>query len=331
MSVDAVRNLCGKDGLSSTDPSTRRFASATLKVIAFDDDFEALREAEAIPAIVMALRAGAASPITQNCADAVWSLSADSSNHAAILRAGAIPLLAQLLFASEVNHSAVATICNIVDTETGMPHEVGIELVASGGVEALVDLLPEVGAPVSEPSETQHLAVQALAALSVNQDVGVHISRSPQGIPKLIELVKNAGSYGGARSQIARHAAAALARVATNQPMHQAQIREAGGIAPLIDLLADSLDKWAATEGDMQAAQHAAGALWVLAGEKESKDLINDHPDARRLLACLVGGKLGKKAEGNAAGALLLLGTPFPTYTWDPVSVVTMSVMPACR
>ena len=85
----------------------------------------------------------------------------------------------------------------------------------------------------------------------------------------------------------------------------------------------------------MQAAQHGAGALWILAAEQEAKQAINDHQDARRLLASLLTGKMGKKAEGNAAGALLMLGMPrsFPSwesdagsYMEDPVSVVTVTM-----
>ena len=251
--------------------------------------------------------------------------------------------------AGTVVHSAVDTICNLVDLETGMPHEVGAELLASGGIEALVGLLPEVNDADAKkrPSETQFAACQALAALTVNPEVGEHIARTwslsycardhaltrtQDGIQRLVELVK----AGGARSQIARHAAATLARVARNQPAHIALIREAGGIKPLIDLIADSIDdKWAFTEGDMQAAQHGAGALWILAAEQEAKQAINDHQDARRLLASLLTGKMGKKAEGNAAGALLMLGMPrsFPSwgsdagsYMEDPVSVVTVTM-----
>ena len=75
-----------------------------------------------------------------------------------------------------------------------------------------------------------------------------------------------------------------------------------------------------------QAAQHGAGALWILAAEQEAKQAINEHQDARRLLASLLTGKMGKKAEGNAAGALLALGhglaPQFYVRRADPVSVL---------
>ena len=118
--------------------------------------------------------------------------------------------------------------------------------------------------------------------------------------------------------------------MARNQPAIQVAVRDAGGVEAMIQLVLDSVqpygnNKWTFSEGDMQAAQHGAGALWVLAAESQSRAIINEHAEARRLLASLVGGKLGHKAEGNAAGALLMLGDMI-SKPEDPCSVVTAAI-----
>ena len=65
-------------------------------------------------------------------------------------------------------------------------------------------------------------------------------------------------------------------------------------------------------------------ALWVMAAEPESREVINAHADARQVLASLLNGRLGPKADGNAAGALLVLGNMAKPK--DPCSVVTATM-----
>ena len=175
VSVHSIRELAkdlAPDWLHVT--SVALPAAKHLKSLAFDDsNFAAFREAEAIPAIVNALRAGSASPIAQAAADAIWSLSADWANRQILRSAGAIPLLAQLLASADshhtepMTHSMVLTISNFGDPESGMPQEVSVELAAAGGIEALLRLLPnaEDGEPVLHASETQQDAAEALESL----------------------------------------------------------------------------------------------------------------------------------------------------------------------
>ena len=333
MSVHSIRELA-KELAPYHVTSVALPAAKHLKSLAFDDsNFAAFREAEAIPAIVNALRAGSASPIAQAAADALWSLSADWANRQILRSAGAIPLLAQLLASADschtepMTHSMVLTISNFGDLESGMPQEVSDELAASGGIEALLRLLPnaEDGEPVLHASETQQAAAEALAALSVTPVVGEHIGGAPHGILKLVGMMR----AGGPPSALARNGAATLARMARNQPALQAAVREAGGVEALIALLVDSVaphgaHKFGHTESEKQAAQHAAGALWVMAAEPESREMINAHADARQVLASLLNGRLGPKADGNAAGVLLVLGNMAKPK--DPCSVVTATM-----
>jgi len=71
MSVHSIRELA-KELVPYHVTSVALPAAKHLKSLAFDDsNFAAFREAEAIPAIVNALRAGSASPIAQTAADAI--------------------------------------------------------------------------------------------------------------------------------------------------------------------------------------------------------------------------------------------------------------------
>lgn len=103
---------------------------------------------------------------------------------------------------------------------------------------------------------------------------------------------------------MARHAAAILARIAFSNAASQAAVREAGGISLLVELCEDALDNWAMSEDDCQAAQHGAGALWILAVDDACKAEIKQHGQGTALaaLAAMIGGKAGPKAAGNAAG-----------------------------
>lgn len=321
MSVDCVRALV--QALSSGDPLQKTIASSALKHMAFEDAFDTLLSADAIPAIVSALRAGTTSPITQNAADAVWSLSVNAACRDALIKAGVVTLLSQLLFAHNnlaLVHSTTATLCNMVDMETGMPLEVGVELLDSGGVDGLIALLPQNG-DGAKAVDAERAAAQVLAAIVVNPAVGEEVCRAPQSLPSLVNMLK-----AGARSDLASHAAAILARMARNHPTNQAAIREAGGIEPLIDLVKDAVEagEWANAQ-ECQAAQHSAAALWILAAEPQSCAEILANKDALRALSSLVGGRFGAKAEGNAAGALLMLGVPRVGIR-DPASVLTPTI-----
>ena len=89
MSVHSIRELA-KELVPYHVTSVALPAAKHLKSLAFDDsNFAAFREAEAIPAIVNALRAGSASPIAQAAADTIWSLSADWANRQILRSAGA--------------------------------------------------------------------------------------------------------------------------------------------------------------------------------------------------------------------------------------------------
>eukprot|EP00966_Prymnesium_polylepis_P242659 5611690-Prymnesium_polylepis.1 len=167
---------------------------------------------------------------------------------------------------------------------------------------------------VAAESEATQAVAAVLAALAVDPLISDEI-RAQGGIEPLITMVRT-----GARSMSARHGAACLARMAYNNQASQAAIREAGGISPLVELCKDALDTWAVSEEDEQAAQHGAGALWILAAETESKEAILACAGALATLASMLGGRAGDKASGNAAGALLaLLNGSLQT---DPVSVL---------
>ena len=305
-----------------TSASDRRAAAATLKTLAFDDTtFELLREANAIPALVQALRNGYASPIALLAADAVWSLSADTDNKPILLAAGAVTLLSQLLVSCDtmtpVAHSVASALCNLVDVETGTPHEVGIELLAAGGIEALVKLLPKAcdgtafeathynGRPTNGDAELVTLlaVTSVLAATAVNPEVCKEILNVPgDAIGRLISMLSGRNAR-----ELARHAAAVLARVANDSPAGRAAVRDAGCIGPLVGLCKAPLNRFAVSQADIQAAQHGAAALWILAADPTCRAQILAE-DGLRSLGGLIGGRFGAKAEGNAAGALLALG-----------------------
>lgn len=318
IAVDVIAKVT-KQLASARDAETKRRACSTLKGWAFDDEnFQALRNAGAIPAFVKALREGSSSPVTQFAVDAIWSLSSDKINHTHIVAAGALPILAQLLFSRDkerVVHSAASALVNMVDLETGPPAEISSALLAAGGVDALVGLLPE-GDEIYQASDAHQAVTATLAAIAVNFDIGEALVAVPGAVERLVHILR-----AGARAEAARHAAATLARLAHNSAAGQAAVREAGGIPLLIELCDDALDTWALSDEDCQAAQHAAGALWILSDEPQSKVQIRDSPGALKLLASLLGGRCGHKAEGNAAGALLALGLPCSPA--DPVSVLT--------
>lgn len=319
--------------VSGSAASDRQKAAATLKALAFDDSaFAILREANAVGALVQALRTGHTSPIAQLAADAVWSLSADDDNKPILLAAGIIPILSQLLYSLErtpIVHSAASTLSNLVDVETGVPHQVGAELLTSGGVEALVNLLPKddaappwwVSDELSDEELVTQLAVSSvLAATAVNLEVCNEIRQGPgDAIVRLVKMLRG-------RTDVARHAAAILARVASSSPAGLAAVRDAGSVAPLIALCREVLDKGATSDADMQAAQHAAGALWILAGnDQTSREQMLATDDAIGALAAMVTGRLGGKAEGNAAGALLALSITSNRASRDTDPVTVMS------
>ena len=299
--------------------SSRTVACNALKASAFLDEFAELREAGAIPALV-ALLLPSSSPLAQIAADAVWSLSSDKQSHSSIIEAGAIPLLAQQLLTHVPNlvHTAAITLIQLVDLETGAPPEMTADFVASGGIKGLVQLIPQDVLPA--PSEAAVAAVSTLAALAVDSAVGDEVHRHG-GIEGLVQLLR-----AGARAEVARHAAAALARISSNNAANQGAVREAGAIAPLVSLCADALDTWYISDADEQAAQHGAAALWILADDPECRAEILATPDALKVLASMVGGKAGAKAEGNAAGALLALLRTSPPRHRDPVSVLTADI-----
>ena len=159
----------------------------------------------------------------------------------------------------------------------------------------------------------------SLAALAVDPSIGDEI-RNKGGVERLVQMLR-----AGERSVNARHAAAILARIAYNNGANQTAIREAGGISALLELceavvvyervplVSDSLQ---------QAAQHGAGALWVLATDKACRDEIARQGRGLQTLTRMIGGRFGSKAEGNAAGALLALLDGHSKDRADPKSIL---------
>ena len=296
----------------ASDSTSRRNACATIKSLAFDDsNFEALLGTEVIEALVRSLTIGVDTEdiaLVRLASDALWSLSADKGHRdVMIMNAGVVPLLSRMLLLRwypSIAETAAATISNMIDLQKGFPKEVMRSLQGAGGVEGLVELLP-VGAPPPHKEEAEGASSVAvtLAALAIDPAISDAI-RKKGGVPRLVEMLR-----AGARSADARHAAAALARMAHNNGANQAAIREAGGISAILDLCEESLTTLASgplvSEGVQQAAQHGAAALWVLAADPGCLAEITS-PDRNGLqaLASMVSGRLGPKAEGNAAGAL---------------------------
>jgi len=298
----------------------RRAACEHLKALAFDDaNVQVLCDAGAVEALVSVLIP--TSPLVQLAADAVWSLSAHCTSR--ICAVGAVPLLARLLSAKHspsLMATAAATLHQVLEgtcaedlwvsdvrgdelpaVEPGVPLEVSSELVAVGGIDNLMRVLLEAEA-AGDIGEAAQSVTATLAILAVDPTVSDSIASHEGGISCLVSLLR-----WGARAGVSRHAAAILARMARDSPAHQAAIREAGGVEELVSLCEDALKVWAVSESDAQAAQHAAGALWLLAQEHKSRDEILDRPNALKALASMLNGRLGAKAEGNAAGALLAL------------------------
>ena len=293
------------------DYETKTKACENLKTICFDESsFQAIRKAEAIPALVGALTQKP--PLASMAADAIWSLSEDPANRFAIREAGGVALGAQLMSATEsesVVEVLAVTLTNLIDIETG---DMRTELLAAGGIDALLKHLP-TGEDILKASQTSQTVAFTLAHLAVDPVIADQI-RLQGGVALLVEMLS-----AGARAASARHAAACLARIAHNNSAGHAAIREAGGIELLIDLIQDALDTWALSEDDMQAAQHGAAALWTLAVEPASRAHIMENANGIKLLVSMLGGRAGGKAEGNAAGALLALTSG---ATADPVSVL---------
>lgn len=209
--------------------------------------------------------------------------------------------------------TAAATLMNLVNMEDGIPTEVRAELLEAGGIEGLVRLLPQ-GSEVNERKEAARAVAATLAALSVDPEIANEIYVQG-GVERLVAMLQ-----AGARSETARHSAAILGRMAKSSVECQTAIREAGGIEQLAALCEDALDTWAVSEEDEQAAQHGAGALWLLASEPKSCDLIAANAGAVKALASFLDGRYGRKAEGNAAGALLAMSKHISAV--DPDSVL---------
>jgi hypothetical protein len=86
-----------------------------------------------------------------------------------------VRLLARLLFAQSPTlvNTVAATLALIVDMEQGLPDEVAAELLAAGGVERLLDLLPsEEEAAFGDAAEAHKALAATLCALAVNPAVG---------------------------------------------------------------------------------------------------------------------------------------------------------------
>lgn len=317
----AIRRAC--ELLSTSKDATEKLnACGLLKAWAFEDaNMERLRDSNAIATLIEALHAESwTGPTSQTAADAIWSLSCDPANHPIMLRAGAVPLLAQLLFAASTAlvSTAASTLVNLVDLESGLPGALAQDVLDAGGIAGLVELLREsvhYEAPL-ETSEPTQAVVAVVAALAADPAVGDEI-RVHGGVPRLVALLR-----GGARNEVSRHAAAAIARMAYNNAATQSAVREAGGIQPLIALAEDALDGWALSRDDEQAAQHATGALWVLAADPICKQEMLASRHGLKALATIAGGRAGPKAEGNAAGALLAIMHKDEGSN-DPVTVLT--------
>ena len=88
MSVEVICGLANVLTAATSSAEQKRSACSTLKGLAFDDaNFPAIREANAIAALILALHGGAASPTAQSAIDALWSLSNDEANHASLMAA----------------------------------------------------------------------------------------------------------------------------------------------------------------------------------------------------------------------------------------------------
>ena len=315
---------------SSDSKRAQKEACAELKTLCFDDDhFQSIRDTDAIQALVGAL----ASPhmeLTELSADCIWSLSADPENHNPIINASALVLLARCLTSNSPSlaATAAASIMNLVAIGDGIPQEARKELLEADGIKGLVRLLHSEGALCDQQStkEASLAVATALSMLAIDPQVGEEI-RKTGGVGSLVPMLRQ-----GANSELARHAAAILGRMAHNNLTSQQAIRDAGGVSALLELGAEAMHgqvEWRAPAGDglsnaqQQAAQHSAAALWTLATEPESRKEILYHGRGLEILASMIGGRAGEKAEGNAAGALLAL-LPAPGETDDPNTVLAL-------
>lgn len=313
----------------TTDTTVRRGALASVKALAFDDSrFEDMRDTDITNALVSAIAKALAEDdmvSVKTANDALWSLSADEANHEFMIRAGVMPILGRLLFLHSdpyIPETAAQTLSNMVDLQAGLPREVTHSLHEAGGVEGLIRLLP-----TEEDYSTLGAASPAavsLAALAVDPAIGDEL-RNRGGVEPLVRMLRD-----GERSVNARHAAAILARIAYNNSTNQTAIREAGGISALLELCEAVVvyDRGPlVSESLQQAAQHSAGALWVLASDKACRDEIARHGRGLQTLTCMIGGRFGNKAEGNAAGALLALLDGHAKDRADPKSILDFDVM----
>jgi len=336
VSVESVPALARILAAPSSTIREKRAACKTLKSLAFDVDLSAFHEAKdsVLPALMQTLRLPCTDPAAQAAADALEGLSTDVDFHESMRPA--IALLSHLLSVQHspaMVHSAACTLANLANVENqprgGLTDEqLASDLLSSGGIDGLLALLPARSEGAQEPllkssnRTTEQAVCATLAVVAVHPEVGDAIRDKGDITEQLVALLRD-----GPRSTMARHAAAILARMAHSDPSHTEAVLAGGAIAPLVELCEDAVraagelrwrEDWC--EDLCQAAQHGAAALWILAEGSKGQGQITAHPSALNALASLIGGRMGAKAEGNAAGALLALGR----RVGDPVSVVAV-------
>ncbi|KAG1673412.1 hypothetical protein FOA52_002177 [Chlamydomonas sp. UWO 241] len=209
----------------------------------------------------------------------------DPGIHAAVVAAGAIPLLLQLLepgSATLARKSAAATLTYLARTP-----EIAVAITTAGAIPRLVQLL--------EPgSEVQRGAAGVLSNLALNSQNRATIAAAG-AIPRLVQML-------GSGSPDAVQCRAAVALMSLAMLAENAVTIAAAGATPLLVQL---------LSGPPNQAQRAAGALRTLTGGPENTDnkVTIAAAGAIPLLMLLLAPGLPALAQDDAVGALWNLAT----------------------
>ncbi|KAK9817850.1 hypothetical protein WJX72_003123 [[Myrmecia] bisecta] len=231
-----------------------------------------IREEGGIPSLL----AVAASPSSSTCE------TQDSTSHsAAIVEAGALPLLVRLLQGT----SETTTDCVLRALQTLARHHRPVQDLVrdEGAIPTIVSLLASTSR-AADPSATEArgnaeasreeaaeplatAAAWALVVLAFENPTNRAAIRDAGGLPPLINLL-----YAGTSTLAVEGAVLALLNLCHDTPANQEAVREAGGIAPLVALLRAGL---AAERAGLAVAESAAACVRNLAaGNRLNQDAI---------------------------------------------------------
>ena len=319
--VAAVVRLC-------QDPAAAAAPTALCHLLSADYANSVwVRQAGDITPLVALLSGSPGSEAATNAARALWKLSREEADRAAIIGAGAIPPLVALLFGGPKSQAATNVAVLTVLHSLAQDAEGRAAIIGEGGIPLLVALLRSesraavraamvlhdlaqdakgpaaiIGAGAIPPlvallsggpeSKAANWAAGTLGWLAKKNEASRFSMVEAGAIPLLVAMLS-----GGPKSKVAMRAHSALNYLHDNDA-NKAAIIEAGAIPLLLLLLSDG------PESQAEAASWGAGTLSRLACHNEASRVAIVAAGAIPQLVALLSG--GPKSEAAAAAALAL-------------------------